>query len=161
MSKPLSVIFRWLYDQGELPKEWKQAHIASIYKKGDKSEARNYRPVSITSVVCKVMESIIEDHMITVLEKTGKLTKYQHSFTKSRSCLTNLLETFKAWTRQLDAGIGIDAIYLDYKKAFDTVPHKRLLTKLQALGIDGNLLKWIEAFLSNRQIEDSGQWLRL
>ena len=52
----------------------------------------------------------------------------------------------------LDAGIGIDVIYLDYKKAFDTVPHERLLTKLQALGIDGNLLKWIEAFLSNRQM---------
>ena len=53
----------------------------------------------------------------------------------------------------LDAGIGIDVIYLDYKKAFDTVPHKRLLTKLQALGIDGSLLKWIEVFLSNRQMK--------
>ena len=71
ISKPLSVIFRWLYDQGELPQEWKQAHITSIYEEGDKSDAGNYRLVSLTSVECKVMESIIKDHMITALEKTG------------------------------------------------------------------------------------------
>ena len=152
IAKSLSVIFKWSYEQGELPGEWKQAHITSIYKKGDKSEAGNYRPVSLTSVVCKVMESIIKDHMISTLEKTGRMTRYQHGFTKGRSCLTNLLETFEAWTRLLDAGIGIDVIYLDYRKAFDTVPQRRLLIKLQKLGIEGRLLKWIEAFLSSRQM---------
>ena len=69
ISKPLSVIFRWSYDQRELPKEWKQAHITSICMEGDKSEAENYRPVSLTSVACKVMESIIKDRMITAWEK--------------------------------------------------------------------------------------------
>ena len=63
--KPLSVIFRWSYDRKELQKEWKQARITSIYKTGDESEAGNHRPVSLTSVVCKVMESIIKNHMLT------------------------------------------------------------------------------------------------
>jgi len=146
------MIFSWSYEQGDLPEDWKQAHITSIYKKGDKSEAGNYRPVSLTSVICKVMESIIKDHMLSTLEETGRMTRYQHGFTKGKSCLTNLLETFEAWTRLLDAGFGIDVIYLDYKKAFDTVPHRRLLTKLQSFGITGRLLRWIEAFLDKRQM---------
>ena len=115
LSKPLAMLFKWSYEQGVLPEEWKHAHITAIYKKGDKSEPGNYRPVSLASVVCKVMESVIKDHMLLTLERSGKMTKYQHGFTKGRSCLTNLLETFEAWTRLLEAGFGIDVIYLDYK----------------------------------------------
>jgi hypothetical protein len=80
------------------------------------------------------------------------MNNYQHGFTKGRSCTTNLLETLEAWTRLLDSGIGIDVIFLDYKKAFDTVPHLRLLKKLESIGIAGSLLKWIEAFLTERQM---------
>ena len=69
---------------------------------------------------------------------------------RDSSCLTNLLEAFESWTRILDAGFGIDIIYLDYRKAFDTAPHSRLLAKLQGYGISGPVLKWIEAFLMGR-----------
>jgi Reverse transcriptase (RNA-dependent DNA polymerase) len=152
LSTPLSLLFKWSCEQGQLPNDWKNAHITSIYKKGDKSDAGNYRPVSLTSVVCKVMESLLKDYMLLTLANTGKLTKYQYGFTRGRSCSTNLLETFESWTRLLDAGIGINVIYLDYKKAFDKVPHQRLLRKLKSFGIGGRLLKWIEAFLINRKM---------
>ena len=69
---------------------------------------------------------------------------------KGRSCLTNLLETFESWTYELDEGYGIDVIYLDYRKAFDTVPHQRLIYKLSQLGITGKVLAWIKEFLNDR-----------
>jgi len=71
---------------------------------------------------------------------------------RGRSCLTNLLEAFENWTELLDEGHGIDIIYLDYRKAFDTVPHKRLLSKVQQAGIGGKVLNWIKAFLSDREM---------
>ena len=67
-----------------------------------------------------------------------------------RSCLTNLLETLECWTKALDRGVGIDVIYLDYKKAFDSVPHRRLIEKLKGYGINGHLLEWITSFLTSR-----------
>jgi len=74
------------------------------------------------------MESIIRDALVTHMENTNQITAHQHGFMSGRSCLTNLLETLESWTRILDAGYGIDVIYLDYKKAFDTVPHRRLIS---------------------------------
>jgi hypothetical protein len=76
----------------------------------------------------------------------------QHGFTQNRSCLTNLLETLEEWTEALNDGYGLDAIFLDYQKAFDTVPHQRLLHKLKAYGVGGVLLKWLEDFLTNRKM---------
>jgi len=83
-----------------------------------------------------------------------------------RSCLTNLLETLESWTRILDNGFGIDVIYLDYRKAFDTVPHSRLISKLQGCGIHGQLLQWIEAFLVGRSMRimvsgSSSSWVKV
>ena len=110
-----------------LPKEWKCANITPIHKKGLQSEAENYRPISLTSAVCKVLETIIKKQMTTYLDSEGIITNYQHGFVRGRSCRTNLLQVFEDWTSNLDEGYGVDVIYLDYKKAFDTVPHKRLV----------------------------------
>ena len=82
--------------------------------------------------------------------KTASSTRNQHGFLEGKSCLTNLLETFEDWTTTLDDGYGLDVIYLDYKKAFDTVPHCRLINKLEAYGIQGKVDRWVEAFLSAR-----------
>ena len=124
----------------------------------------NYRPVSLTSVPCKIMESIIRDEMVIHIESNSLITKHQHWFMNGRSYLTNLLETFESWTRILDAGFGIDVIYLDYRKAFDTVPHSRLLMKLQSCGISEQVLKWIQAFLTGRTMRvlvngNSSSWV--
>jgi len=122
------LIFEKSYNTGNLPEDWKLANVSrTLFKKGSKSDPGNYRPVSLTSVACKIMESIIKDYLVSYL--ADKLSCYQHGFMKGRSCLTNLLESLEAWTKALDEGYGIDVIYLDYRKAFDTVPHLRLIEK--------------------------------
>ena len=104
----------------------------------------------MTSVPCKIMETLIKEKHIHFLEETNTITRSQHGFVKGRSCLTNLLEAFEDWTAALDEGYGLDIVYLDYRKAFDSVPHKRLLLRLKACGILGNLLRWIESFFTSR-----------
>ena len=79
------------------------------------------------------------------------LSMFQHGFIKARSCTTQLLAVLDDWTDVIEHGENVDAIYLDYAKAFDTVPHKRLLAKLSGYGIGGKLLKWIAAFLEGRR----------
>ena len=96
------------------------------------------------------MERLIKNKIMELLERYELLSKHQHGFRSKRSCLTQLLEYFQEIHDAIDADHPVDAIYLDCKKAFDTVPHKRLLSKLRAYGISGKILKWIENFLSNR-----------
>ena len=150
IAEPLSIIFQKSYTAGKLPLDWKTATVTPIYKKGKRTDPSNYRPISLTSVPCKVMESIVRDSLVNYLESGHKLTNQQHGFMKGRSCLTNLLETFESWTRALDEGYGIDVIYLDYRKAFDTVPHQRLTYKLSQIGITGKALVWVKEFLNDR-----------
>ena len=150
IALPLSLIFNKSLDEGVLPDDWKCANVTPIYKKGPKSDAENYRPISLTSTVCKVLESIIKEQMTKYLDSNSIITECQHGFVAGRSCLTNLLEVFEDWTQCLDEGYGIDVIYLDYRKAFDTVPHQRLIHKLQLLGFEGKLLTWLQSFLANR-----------
>jgi len=151
VSEPLSMIFNNSLKTGKVPEDWKKANITPIFKKGRKTDPANYRPVSLTSVVCKIMESLIKEKLVEYLEKNDLLTDKQHGFRSGRSCLTNLLEAFEAWTKALDDGYGVEVIYLDFRKAFDTVPHKRLIEKLRQCGITGQLLKWIEDFLTGRK----------
>ena len=150
LSLPLYLIFKHSLEVGELPCEWKTANVSPIFKKGKKSDPLNYRPISLTSVPCKVMEKVIRDEIMEHLEQNNLLSKHQHGFRSNRSCLTQLLEYFSEIHKSLDDSDPIDAIYLDCKKAFDTVPHKRLIAKLRAYGISGKILKWIESFLKNR-----------
>ena len=152
LSHPLYCLFRDSLNTGIIPDIWKTANVTPIYKKGSKSDSLNYRPVSLTSVVCKVLERIIRNRIMEHLDRNNLLSPQQHGFRSKRSCLTQLLEYFQEVHDYLDEieTCGVDAIYLDCKKAFDTVPHKRLLIKLRAYGITGNLLKWIESFLTNR-----------
>ena len=94
--------------------------------------------------------------MIEFLNKNGIINPIQHGFLEGKSCLTNLLETFEDWTTTLDEGYGLDVIYMDYKKAFDTVSHCRLIKKLEAYGIQGKVAQWVEAFLNTRT-----QWIEV
>jgi len=87
---------------------------------------------------------------VKFFDERGTLNGEQHGFVNKRSCFTNLLLTFEEWISALDQGFGIDVIFLDYRKAFDSVPHHRLISKLEALGIQGNLSMWLLNFLSNR-----------
>ena len=151
LSGPLTELFRLSLRNGVVPESWRRADVSPIFKKGSMKKVENYRPVSLTSQLCKMMESIIRDHLIEFLESKNFFSGEQHGFRARRSCTTNLLETLEDWTRAVDKGCGVDCVFLDYQKAFDTVPHQRLLTKLEACGVRGNIHGWIAAFLRNRE----------
>ena len=120
-------------------------------KKGPKEEPGNYRPICLTSVACKIFESIIVDSIVDHLEKNKLLLDSQHGFRHKRSCLSNLLEFFHNMFSIYDSSRAIDIIYLDFQKAFDKVPHKKLMTKVRALGIIGETGDWIEDWLTDRK----------
>jgi hypothetical protein len=150
IADPLSKIFTKSMKTGKVPKNWKEAIVTPIHKKGPKAEPGNYRPVSLTSVPCKVMESIIKDAIMTHLQANDLISHSQHGFVPGRSCATNLLTFQEELTKCLDEGIPVDVFYLDFAKAFDKVPHGRLIIKLEAKGITGELLNWVEEWLAGR-----------
>ena len=158
LTKPVTTLFNRSLQAGMLPLMWKRARITPIFKKGSMKKPQNYRPVSLTCQLCKVLERLILKEVCSHLERNNLLSTHQHGFTKGRSCQTNLLESLEEWTRWLDECHSVDVIYLDYQKAFDKVPHKRLIKKLEAYGIKGNVLKWIQSFLTDRsQLVTVGQ----
>ena len=102
-------------------------------------------------MVCKILESVIRDKLFEYLFRNNLLTNQQHGFVPKRSCVTLLLTALQYWTDSLEKGIPVDIVYLDFSKAFDSVPHERLLLRLKAYGIQGNILEWIRSFLSERK----------
>lgn len=148
---PLSKLFQKSLDEGMVPSQWLEACITAIHKKEEKDLCENYRPVSITSIICKLMESIVRDQIVTHMEKNNLFSDKQHGFVPKRNCITNLLTCMELWTNMIEEGSPIDIIYTDFAKAFDKVPHQRLLKKMKNLGITGKTLSWISAFLNNRR----------
>ena len=136
---------------GNVSRDWKKANIHAIFKTGDRSLASNYRPISLTFVSCKIMEHIIFSHIMSHLEEFKILSDIQHGFRKSHSCETQLLITLEDLARNLDHGKQSVIILLDFAKAFDTVPHQRLLLKLNHYGVQGTINKWIQAWLCYRE----------
>ena len=150
LAPALTIIFQASLDQVQIPDDWKRAYVTPIFKKGDKARACNYRPVSLTSVSCKVLEHIIHSQIINHLDTHGVLADQQHGFRKNRSCESQLIATVHDLAKGLDQRQQIDAIALDFSKAFDKVPHQRLAAKLKYHGVRGKTLRWIECFLSGR-----------
>ena len=151
LARPLATLFRQTLDEGKLPDEWKKALVSPIYKrKGSKTSPNNYRPVSLTCIVCKIMEKIVRKAVMAHLQENEIVTSEQHGFISGRSCMTQLLEAMDTWTEVLDDHGSVDIIYTDFQKAFDSVPHGRLMEKVSACGIKGKAQKWIDNFLRDR-----------
>lgn len=148
--KPLARIFRQSLKTGEIPEDWKQGNIIPIYKKGDRTDPGNYRPVSLTCITCKIMESIIRNKLQSFIENNNILRDSQHGFCKGRSCLTNLLAFFEEATKCFDVSRAYDIIYLDFQKAFDKVPHGKLIFKMRSVGITGSISDWVQNWLRDR-----------
>ena len=146
----LAKIFNQSLIQGRIPKDWTRANVTAIFKKGSRTDPANYRPVSLTSICCKVMEHVIYSHVINHLDRHHALHNTQHGFRARRSCETQLLTTVHKIWESNEYTKQVDAVVLDFAKAFDTVPHERLLHKLHHYGIKGSLHKWISAFLKGR-----------
>ena len=147
----LTAIFQRSIDSGQLPKDWRDANIAPVFKKGDRHLAENYRPVSSTCVFSKILEHIICHHMLNHLDKHKVLTSLNHGFMSGYSCETQLVATAHDLLSYYDQNKQVDTVILDFSKAFDTAPHRKLLHKLDAYGIRGPLLSWITNFLHNGQ----------
>ena len=129
---------------------WKKALVVPIYKKGCKSSPVNYRPISLTAIICKLCEHVVHCAVIHHLIHHDILSENQHGFRKRRSCETQLILTIQDLARGLEDKGQYDVILLDFAKAFDKVSHKRLLLKAKHCGIHGLTLQWIENFLTGR-----------
>jgi Reverse transcriptase (RNA-dependent DNA polymerase)/Endonuclease-reverse transcriptase len=150
IAYPLKLMYEESFKQKKLPLDWRSANISTLFKTGSKSDVSNYRPVSLTSIVCKIMESIIKDNVVEHFKINNLFSKKQFGFIKGRSTVSQLLKIMDEWTEQLENGGRIDVVYTDFEKAFDKVPHTRLLNKIASYGIDSNIVDWIKAFLCNR-----------
>jgi hypothetical protein len=150
IALPLSLLFTRSWIEGVVPNDWKKANVTPIFKSGKRDAAKNYRPVSLTSQICKLMETIIRDSIVEHLENHQLVKQSQHGFRRGHSCLTNLLTFLERVTQWIDEGKPVDVIYLDYSKAFDKVAHARLLMKIKAHGIGEKMARWIEQWLDNR-----------
>ena len=139
-----------LISAGELPLDWRRANISPIFKKGATTDPANYRPVSLTCTCCKLLEHIIDSQLMRHLSKFNIIADNQHAFRKKRSCETQLILTTHDLLQNLDKKIPTDVGVLDFSKAFDVIPHKRLLLKLDHYGIRNKTRDWIKSFLTNR-----------
>ena len=151
LAPALTLLYNNLMTTHTIPDEWRTAIITAIFKKGDKADPGNYRPVSLTCIACKILESIIYDHIIRHLMENKLLTKCQYGFISKRSAALQLLTVLELWCNILDEDGTIDDINMDFQKAFDSIPHRRLLGKLKSYGITGDVFMWLKAFLTNRK----------
>ena len=151
LATPLKIIMRKSLQTGKVPEAWKEANIACIHKGGDKSQAINYRPVSLTSIIAKLIERIIRWCLIHYLELNNAFPETQHGFRSGRSTVSQLLEHFETIIDALEHKSNIDIIMLDYSKAFDKINISILLHKLKKLGIGGKVGRWLGNFLIGRK----------
>jgi hypothetical protein len=163
---PLKLIFEESLKSGALPLDWRTGNITPIFKKGLKTKVENYRPISLTCVICKILESIIRDKLVKHMKDNNLFSDRQYGFIKGRSTVSQLLKIMDKWTDYLENGGQIDAIYTDLEKAFDKVPHRNLLNKLRWYKIDNNVIDWIGSFLTNRlqrvRLEDTfSNWAKV
>ncbi|CAM4587715.1 unnamed protein product [Lepidochelys kempii] len=147
IAEPLAIIFENSWRSGEVPDDWKKANIVHIFKKGKKEDPGNYSPVSLTSVPGKIMEQVLKESILKHLEERKVIRNSQHGFIKGKSCLTNLIAFYDEITGSVDEGKAVDMLFLDFSKAFDTVSHSILASKLKKYGLDECTIRWIESWL--------------
>jgi len=150
LVSPLCVLFKFIFSYGKIPAAWKTANVVPIFKKGLSSSVSNYRPISLTSIFCKLYERIIKDQMLFYLSQHKLINRNQHGFLSRHGTCTQLLETINDWSIALRNHHAVDTVYFDFAKAFDSVSHTKLLYKLTAYGIDGDLFSCITDFLHHR-----------
>ena len=150
LAYPLLLIFIISLRGSSLPVSWKFSLVTPIFKSGSRSSPANYRPVSLMSVPCKLMEHILVEHITNFLEENGILSGMQFGFRRGRSTEDQMLLMYSRVSQLVDAGAVVDVAYLDFSKAFDLVSHRLLVDKLHSIGFDRHILGWIRDFLSGR-----------
>ena len=150
LCKPLYLMWRESLNSGVVPAFYKRQMITPTYKKGSRSLPLNYRPISLTPHEIKIFERVLRKKMMDFLESNELLSCKQHGFQKGKSCLSQLLKQYDDILNNLLDQNETDVIYLDFSKAFDKVDHQILFRKLSNIGISGNLLAWLQNFLTDR-----------
>jgi hypothetical protein len=154
VSEELSPLYTRLFqkslDDGQVPSQWKTANVSPIFKKGEKYDPANYRPVSLTAVTSKCLEHIVAKSIMSHVEDRGLLTDSQHGFRPRRSCETQILNLTQELIKSMSEGQQYDVNVMDFSKAFDRVPHHRLLCKVEFYGIQEPTLSWLRSFLKHR-----------
>ena len=150
LSVPLTLLWKKSFAEGRIPPNMKRQYITPHHKKGSKTIASHYRPISLTPHEMKTFERLVRDDLVEHLEVNNIINNTQHGFRKGRSCLTQLLHHHDQILQNLNNGFETDVIYLDYAKAFDKVNHKLLIQKLEVYGVEGKLLKWLWDYLNGR-----------
>jgi len=133
--QPLSTIFEFSIRHHQIPMIWRHANVCPIYKKGDTAVASNYRPVSITCVCCRVLESIIQGELMSFFLSANVITDKQFGFLAKKSTVLSLITSVNSWSCAFENSTPTDILYLDFSKAFDIVCHSKLLNKLQSYGV--------------------------
>ena len=151
LAYPLTIIYQRSLASACLPVVWKESFVVPLYKSGSRSDPSNYRPVSLTSVCCKVFERMISDHIMSYLEEHNLLSSRQYGFRKSHSTEDQLLLMYGQVSKWVDSGEVVDLIYLDFSKAFYVVCHSLIVSKLRLLGFDDELVCWVQEFLRGRR----------
>ena len=150
VAPSLTCIFNQSLLTGIYPSDWKLAKVTPIFKTGSKTDLNNYRPISVIPAVAKIFEKIIYDQLYNYLNVNDLLTSCQSGFRSLHSTLTALLETSNNWCVNVDKGLLNGVIFIDLKKAFDTIDHEIILQKLAKYGVDQDVLKWFLSYLTNR-----------
>ena len=154
LCTPLAKIFETSIKTGLLPEDWKCANITAIFKKGNKKVAGNYRPVSLTSIVGKLMETLVQEEIREYMKWNELFSKKQFGFISGKSTVLQMYNYYKFWTNGRKFWIKVvcvDTIYCDFMKALDKVPHLRLIYKLEKYQITGQFSEWIRSFLLGRK----------
>ena len=150
ISPILCLIYQKSLDTGEVPTDWRTAHVSPIYKKGSKYNPENYRPISLTCICCKILEHVVVSAIMTHADNHNILYPLQHGFRRHRSCETQLLEFIDDISKNMEKSLQTDVLIMDFSKAFDKVCHNLLIHKLHHYGIQGKTNAWILGFLSGR-----------
>lgn len=150
LSPFLQIIFSESLSTASLPKDWLCAKVIPIHKEGNKLHVETYRPISLTSCCCKLMEHIVSKAVMTYLQENNILYPKQHGFRKGLSTITQLLEITHDFASIINSKFQADAIFIDFSKAYDRVVHCKLIEKIKSIGIEHNVVEWIAAYLSNR-----------
>ena len=144
-------MFELSFNKLIVPRVWKKANITATFKKGDIRDPSNYRPVSLTCVIGKIMEGIVKDSIMAHMKRHNLFSDSQFGFITGRSTLLKLIKVMEKWTEILDEGQAVDIAWCDFMKAFDKVPHRRLIAKLKMYNLGTKYIEWVRSFLRERK----------